>query len=77
VLVSAVGIVVEQFDAGCERGRGLAVSDGFGADEIAPEFSTEMRSVEAAKNTMPVGVIALGAEEQVACLYKFVGSLCV
>ena len=75
VLVSAVGVVVEQFDARHESGTGLAVSDGLGANKTAPEFGAEMRSVESAEDAVPVSVIALRAEEQVSGLCEFIGRL--
>ena len=53
----------------------MAVGDGFGANQIAPQIGAEMRSIEAAENAVPVGVVALRAEEQVARLRKLVGRL--
>src|SRR5580692_5366843 len=73
VLVGTVGVVVEQLDAGHERCGGLAVGNGFGANQIAPEVGAEMRGVEAAEDAVPVGVVALSAQEQVAGLDQFIG----
>src|SRR4029077_11996615 len=49
-LVGAVSVVVEQFDARGEGAGRLAVSDGFGANQIAPGIGAEMRGVNSAKD---------------------------
>src|SRR5258707_644398 len=74
-LVGAVGVVIEQFNARSERAGGLPVSDGFGANEIAPRISAEVRGIDAAKNAVPIGVVALRAQEQIAGLRQFIGGL--
>lgn len=64
--IGAVSVVIEKFDAWSGRFRVLLISDGFGADEVAPRIGAEMGSVDAAENTVPIDVIALSAEEEVA-----------
>src|SRR5882724_4514240 len=71
-LVRAVGVVVQKFDTRDERAGNLPVGDGLGANEIAPGIGAKMRGIDSAKNTVPIGIVALGAQEQVACLQQFI-----
>src|SRR5713226_7181633 len=73
-LIGAVGIKVQQFDTRDETAGSLAVGDGFGADEAAPDFRAEMGSVDAAENAVPVSVVALSAEEMVTRGCQFGGA---
>src|SRR6266446_8973982 len=66
----AVAIIVERFHARGEAAGRLLIGDELGADEVAPELRAQVRSVETAENAVPVSVIALRAEEQVACLLQ-------
>ncbi len=74
-LVRAVRVVVQKFDARHERAGNLAVGDSFGANEIAPGIGAEMRGIDSAKNAVPIGVVALGAQKQVARLQQFIVDL--
>src|SRR5712692_931524 len=74
-LVGAVGVVVQEFDARDECAGNLPVSDGLGANQIAPGIGAEMRGIDSAKNAVPIGVVALGAQEQIARLQQFIGGL--
>src|SRR5579863_400257 len=65
-LVGAVAIIVERFDARREAARSLLVGEKLGADEAAPKLGAQMRSVKTAEDSVPVGIIALRAEKQVA-----------
>src|SRR6266478_6148333 len=74
-LVGAVGVVVQEFDARDERAGNQPVSDGLGANQIAPGIGAVMRGIDSAKNAVPIGVVALGAQEQIARLQQFIGGL--
>src|SRR5258708_5823108 len=74
-LVSAVGVVVQEFDTRGERAGSLPVSDSLGANEIAPGIGAEVRGINSAKNAVPIGVVALGAQEQIARLQQLIGGL--
>src|SRR5713226_2268131 len=73
--VGAVGVVVDELDARGEGAWRLAVGDGFGANEIAPRIGAEMRGIDTAKNAVPIGVVTLGAQEQVTGLQQFIVGL--
>jgi len=74
-LVGAVGVVVQELDARDEGTGSLPVGDGLGANEIAPGIGAEMRGVNPAKNAVPIGVVALGTQEQIARLKQIIGGL--
>src|SRR6266436_6775117 len=74
-LVGAVGIVVQKLDTREERAGSLPVGDSLSANEIAPGIGAEMGSIDAAKNAVPIGVVALRAQEQVSRLRQFIGGL--
>src|SRR5438552_1846706 len=76
-LVCAVGIVVQQLHTRDEGTGSLPVGNGLGANQIAPGIGAQMRGIDSAKNTVPIGVIALGAHEQIARLQQFIGRLSV
>jgi len=44
----------------------LLVGDEFGADETAPKLGTQVRSIQAAEDSVPVSIVALRAKEKVA-----------
>src|SRR5438874_7974067 len=67
-LVRAIGVVVEHFHTWSGRAGSEAVSNRLGANKIASGIGAEMRRVDAAENAVPVGVVALGAQEQIARL---------
>src|SRR5215472_9513982 len=71
--VRAVGVVVEHFDARRMRAGSEAVGDGFRTDEIACGIGAEMRSVDSPEDAVPVGIVALRAQEEVACFRKLGG----
>src|SRR5438552_10341545 len=64
--VGTVGVIVQEFDARRKRAERFPGSDGFGANKIAPGISAQMRSIDSAKNAVPIGVVALRAQEQIA-----------
>ena len=72
-LVRAVGVVVEHFDARSKRAGSEVVGDGFSANEIAPGVSAKVRRVNAAEDAVPVSVIALRAQEEIARLRQLLG----
>src|SRR6266849_993984 len=65
-LVGAVAIVVKRFHAGRESAGSLLVREELGANQIAPQLGTQVGSVEAAENAVPIGVVALRAKKKVA-----------
>ena len=71
--VGAVGVVVQLLDTRNERAGSMQIGDGFGANQVAPRIGAEMRGVDAAENAMPIGIVALGAQEQIASLQKGFG----
>ena len=50
-----------------------AVGDGFRTDEIARGIGAEMRRVDSPEDAVPVGIVALRAQEEVACFRKLGG----
>src|SRR5713226_2246043 len=66
----AVTIIIESFHERPEASRRLLIGDELTADETAPELRAQVRGVETAENAVPVGVIALRAEEKVAGLLE-------
>src|SRR5260370_2883671 len=71
--MGSVGYTVKRSQAGSQRPGSLVVGDRFGANEITPRISAEMRGINPAKNAVPVGVVALGAQEQIACFHQIAG----
>src|SRR5438128_1179818 len=67
-LVGAVSIVVKELDTRRERAGRLAVRDRLGANQVAPRIGTKMRRIDSAEDAVPIGVVALGTQEQVASL---------
>src|SRR5258708_34765123 len=74
-LICAVGVVVQEFDTWNERAGSLTVSDGLGANQVAPGIGAEMRGIYSAKYAVPIGVVALRAQKQIARLRQFIGGL--
>jgi len=71
----AVGVVIEKLDAGDMAAGSELIDEGFRANEIAPELGAKMRRVESAENAVPVGVISLPSQEQVAGFVELRGVL--
>src|SRR6266849_4894200 len=72
----AIGIVIEQFDAGHQCTGSVEVGEGFGANEIAPRIGAEMRSVDPTEYAVPKGVVALCPQQQIARFEQVLGGLC-
>src|SRR5258705_8265048 len=62
----AIAIVVECFHAWSETSGSLLVGDELGTDETAPKLGAQVRSVQAAEDSVPVSIVALRAKEKVA-----------
>src|ERR1700747_2042207 len=71
--VRAVGVVVEHLDARRVGAGSEAVGDGLRTDEIARGIGAEMRRVDSPEDAVPVGIVALRAQEEVACFRKLGG----
>jgi hypothetical protein len=65
-LIDSVAIVIQRFHARGKRAGRVPVCDGLGADQIAPKVGAKMRRVKPAEDSVPIGIVALRAEEQVA-----------
>src|ERR1700741_4104419 len=70
-LVFAIAVIVEHFDASDLSSGNKFIRSGLGANQVSPKLSAEMRSVQSAKNTMPIGIVALRAEKLIASRGNF------
>src|ERR1700693_3363009 len=72
----AIGIVVEQLDAGHQCAGSVEVGEGFGTNEIAPRIGAEMWGIDPTEYAVPKGVVALCPQQQIARFEQVLGGLC-
>src|SRR5580704_2803686 len=71
--IDAVAVIIQGFEARSNTARSVAVGDGLGANQIAGNLGAKMGSIVAAKDSVPISVVAMRTMEQIAGRGEFVG----
>src|SRR5215470_17198800 len=56
-LVLTIRVIIQHLNSANLAARGQSISGSFGANQISPKFGSQVGSIKAAKDAMPVGII--------------------